>query len=68
MIISTKEKIDIINNQINYKQNKLSELRSILTEQILIENNDLMTDKLSSNISLIETEITALQQILDDLL
>ena len=67
MTIDSKEKGDIINDRINYKQGRLSELRELLIEQNLIENNQLMIEKVSRNISILEQELSALQEALDDL-
>lgn len=67
MTIDSKEKEDIINDRINYKQGRLSELRELLIEQNLIENNQLMIEKVSRNISILEQELSVLQEALDDL-
>lgn len=67
MDLDSQQKLDLINDRINYKQGRISELRSLLTEQILIDDNELMTDKVSRNISILEAEVSALQQALDDL-
>jgi len=67
MTIDSKEKEDIINDRINYKQGRLLELRELLIEQNLIENNQLMIEKVSRNISILEQELSVLQEALDDL-
>lgn len=67
MDIEENDKSGIINNRISYKQDRLLELRSLLAEQSLIQNNELMIEKVSKNISILEQELLALQEALDDL-
>ena len=67
MTINLEEKRQILNVYIHDKQDRLSELNQLLAEQRLIENNQLMIEKVSANVFKIEAEIAVLEQALDDL-
>lgn len=63
--ISNQDRIDLVNNHILLKSNKLKELQQMLLDSS--EEEQYIVDKISNSISECQLELQALNQVLDQL-